>query len=253
MKHVLLFLAFGGLLSAESFQATLVKPVWRDGHGLLEISDQGIAYTAKGAPNGSDWLGLQHTARVFDRLANRPPSLSWTWLDIQYFDRLSRKEFVVVTYKDDWRFLGRDREYRFRLRNGELSDALFQTIGRHLDRPVTDRVPPLKTAGFDYVVPVKLNHTFGGSEGKLEFTDEAIHYVTPNKDDGRTWVINRDIVSVWSSDPYRLEIRAYDNNRREFSRTATYKFDLKRKLDPEFYRRLKLRLYDLEANNAVIR
>ena len=77
--------------------------------------------------------------------------------------------------------------------------------------------------------------------------------MTKNKTDGRTWLMDRDIVSVWSDDPYRLEIRAYDNNRREFSRTATYKFDLKEKLDPEFYRELKLKLYGLETNNEVIR
>ena len=226
--------------SEKLFKPRLVKQGWRDGQGVIEINNQGISYTAQGKTGGSD-------------LTNRSPTLSWTWTDIQYFDRLSRKEFVVVTYKDDWRLLGRDREYRFRLKNGEISDALFQTIAHRLDRPVTDRVPPPKTLSPDYVIPVKLDRTFGGSEGELKFTDDAIYYVTPNRREGRRWLLDRDIVSVWSNDPYRLEIRAYDNNRREFSRTATYKFDLKKKLDSDFYRRLKLRLYDLEVNNQVIR
>lgn len=47
-----------------------------------------------------------------------------------------------VTYRDDWRFFGRDEEYRFRLTKGELTDSLFQSISDHLKRPVTDRVPP---------------------------------------------------------------------------------------------------------------
>jgi hypothetical protein len=64
--------------------------------------------------------------------------------------------------------------------------------------------------------------------------------------------MDRDIVSVWSDDPYRLEIRAYENIRREFSRTATYKFNLKEKLSAELYRKLKLKLYGLETNNQVI-
>lgn len=252
MKNALLLLAFGGLLSAETFSVNLVKPLWRDGKGTLEIDDQGITYTAKEKKRGSDRLGIQRFGRALNRLADRPPSLSWKWLDIQYFDRLSRKEFVVLTYKDDWRFLGRDREYRFRLEQGELTDALFQRISRHLSRPVTDRVSPVEAATL-YSIPVKHQHTFGGCEGELEFTDHAINYVTEHEPDGRTWLVDRDIASVWSADPYRFEIRAYDNNRREFSRTATYKFDLKEKLDPEFYRRLKLKLYDLEANNQVIR
>ena len=113
-------------------------------------------------------------------------------------------------------------------------------------------MPPGKVAAV-YTVPVKHNRGLGGSEGELEFTRNAIYYVTKNKTDGRTWLMDRDIVAVWSDDPYRLEIRAYENNRREFSRTATYKFDLKEKLDPEFYRELKLKLYGLETNNEVIR
>jgi len=102
-----------------------------------------------------------------------------------------------------------------------------------------------------YSIPVKHDGAFRGSEGELEFTNKAIYYVTKSRTDGRSWLMDRDIVSVWSDDPYRLEIRAYENNRREFSRTATYKFDLKQKLDPEFYRKLKLRLYGLESNNEV--
>ena len=102
---------------------------------------------------------------------------------------------------------------------------------------MTDRVPP-KSVTASYTIPVKHERRFRGSEGELEFTRDAIYYVTKDSQDQRVWRLNRDIVSVWSDDPYRLEIRAYDNNRREFSRTATYKFDLKQKLDPDFYRRL---------------
>ena len=252
MKLTVLLLAFGALLSAETFPARLEKPVWPDRQGTVEIDDQGIRFAAPHAKHGPQWLGFQHVGHALDRLANRPHDLAWKWTDIQYFDRISPKEFVVLTYQDDWRFLGRDREYRFRLTKGELTDSLFRNTSRHLKRPVTDRVPPARVAAL-YTIPVKHDRTLGGSEGELEFTPDAIYYVTKNKTDGRTWLIDRDIVSVWSGDPYRLEIRAYDNNRREFSRTATYKFDLKEKLDAEFYRELKLKLYRLETNNEVIR
>lgn len=230
MRHLVLLLAFCPLLAAETFPVTLEKTLWRDGKGTVEINDQGITYTA----------------------SKKKQSLRLGWLDIQYFDRISRKEFVVLTYKDQRLLLGRDREYHFVITQGELSDALFAMISRHLNRPVTDRVPPGKVAAL-YSIPVKHDRAFRGSEGELEFTRDAIYYVTKDKTDGRTWLMDRDIVSAWSDDPYRLEIRAYDNNRREFSRTETYKFDLKEKLDPAFYRELKLKLYGLEANDEVIR
>jgi hypothetical protein len=252
MKYAVLFLALTVALSAQTFPAKLVKPLWPDRQGTVEISDQGIAFNAPHEKHGAKWVGLQHVGHALDELHNRPHSLSWKWTDIQYFDRISRTEFVVLTYRDDWRFLGRDEEFRFRLIKGELTDALFQKITSHLERPVTDRVPPGKLAAV-YSIPVKRDGTFRGSEGELNFTSTAISYVTQAKAESRTWLMDRDIVSVWSDDPYRLEIRAYENNRREFSRTATYKFDLKQKLDPEFYRKVKLKLYGLEANNQVIR
>ncbi len=230
MRYFALLLTFGSLLAAETFPVTLEKTLWRDGKGTVEIDDQGITYTAP----------------------KKEHSRSWSWLDIQYFDRVSPTEFVVLTYQDDRRLLGRDEQYHFHIMQGELSDALFVSISAHLKRPVTDRVAPGKIAA-RYVIPVKYEHGLGGSEGELQFTDDAIYYVTKHAPDGRTWRLNRDIVSVWSDDPYRLEIRAYDNNRREFSRAATYKFDLKEKLNSAFYRELKLKLYNLESNNEVIR
>ena len=230
MKYLLLLLAFTTLLCGETYPVIHKKSLWHDGKGTVVIGADGIRYTAQKQKNSQDWK----------------------WLDIQYFERISPKEFVVLTYKDQRMYLGRDKEYRFVITQGELSDAVFASIGKHLDRPVTDKVPPRKVDAL-YSIPVKQEHTFGGSEGELEFTGDSIYYVTGHAPDVRTWRMDRDIVSVWSDDPYRLEIRAYDNNRREFSRTASYKFDLKRKLDPNFYRELKLKLYKLEANREVIR
>ncbi len=250
MKYRVLLLAMSASLSAQTFPARLVKPLWPDRHGIVKISDQGVAFAAPHTKHGPEWVGVQHVVHALDELDNRPHSLSWKWTDIQYFDRISRKEFVVLTYRDDWRFLGRDEEFRFRLTEGELTDAILQEISRYLGRPVTDRVPPEKVAAL-YSIPVKRDGTFRGSEGELNFTNTAICYVTKAKAGSRTWHMDRDIVSVWSDDPYQLEIRAYENNRREFSRTVTYKFDLKQKLDPEFYRKLKLRLYGLEADGVI--
>ena len=230
MRHLVLLLTFVSLLPGETFSVILEKTLWRDGKGMVEIDDQGITFTAQ----------------------KKGHSRSWKWLDIQYFDRVSPTEFVVLTYEDDKHLLGRDRQYHFRITQGELSNALFASISGHLNRPVTDRVAPGKIAA-RYVIHVKHDHGFSGSEGELQFTDDAIYYVTKHAPDGRTWRLDRDIVSVWSDDPYRLEIRAYDNNRREFSRTATYKFDLKEKLNSAFYRQLKLKLYNLESNSEVIR
>jgi len=130
MRYLVLLLTFVSLLPGETVSVALEKTLWRDGKGMVEIDDQGITYTAQ----------------------KRQHSRSWKWLDIQYFDRVSPTEFVVLTYEDNRRLLGRDQQYHFRILQGELSDALFASISGHLKRPVTDRVAPEKIEA-RYVIP----------------------------------------------------------------------------------------------------
>ncbi len=224
MRIAVLVLILAPLLGAETFTVIHKKKAWPDGKGTVTITDEGITFEAKKKKN----------------------SREWSWLDIQYFDRISETEFVILTYHDQKRYLGRDRSYRFVITEGTLTDELFRKISAKLGRPVTNRVvrPVAKTV---FEVPVKHLHTFGGCEGVLRFTDGAIYYVTDHAKDAREWLLDRDVQSVWSADTYRFEVHAYDNNRREFSRTRIYKFDLKKPLDRSFYRDLKLKLYELES------
>lgn len=222
MKYLLMLLFLAQPLAAQTFTVIHEKRLWRDGHGTIEITDQGIRYTSDKAKD----------------------SRSWLYQDIQYLDRISGKEFTILSYEDESRYFGRDKSYHFVITKGELTDDIFRKIAEKLDRPVTDRMPPDNVAA-EYEIPVKHLHTFGGCEGVLRFTDDSISYATKNKKDARDWKLGRDVQSVWSSDPYQLEIRVYENNRREFSRTRIYNFQLKEPLDWKMYRELKLRLYAL--------
>ena len=200
------------------------KTLAPDGHGSVRIAADAIEFEAKKSKN----------------------SRRWTYQDIQHFDRLSATEFVLLTYQDVGWQLGRDKQYRFQITSGELTDELLQGISEKIGRPVTNRLFEAP-ADARYEVPVKHLHGLGGCEGKLIFTDEVVYYTTENHKDAREWRLDRDIDSVWSSNPYHLELHVYDNNRREFSRTRVYKFDLKKRLDSEFYRRLKLQLFERET------
>jgi len=210
-------------LMAQTFTVIHEKKLWRDGGGRIAITDDGITYSTE----------------------KKEDSRQWKYEDIQYFDRVSSKEFTILSYEDESRLLGRDKSYRFVITEGELTDDIFRTISLRLNKPVTNRDLPENVAA-RYELPVKHLHTFGGCEGTLKFTGDAVYYLTEHKKDAREWQLIRDIQSIWSSDPYQLEIHVYENNRREFSRSRTYSFILKTPLDPEVYRKLKLRLYDLE-------
>jgi hypothetical protein len=229
MKFLLMLLFLAQPLAAQTFSVIHERRLWPDDHGKIIFADDGIRYES----------GKDNESRF------------WLYRDIQSLDRISEKEFTILTYEDEARYLGRDRSYHFVITDGDLTEELFRTIVAKTGHPATDRVPPQNVA-VQYELPVKHLHTFGGCRGVLEFTKNSIIYDTDDRKDARVWDIDRDVQSVWSSDRYRLEIAVYENNRREFGRTRVYRFDLKERLDPEVYRKLKLRLYDLEAERAPI-
>ena len=107
-----------------------------------------------------------------------------------------------------------------------MTDGLFETIRQRLKKPVTNRLVG-EVSGAEYELPVKHLHSLGGCEGQLIFTPDAVYYSTEHTKDARAWKLAREIHSVWSRNPYHLEFHVYDNNRREFSHTRVYKFDLK--------------------------
>jgi hypothetical protein len=223
MKTLLILLFMAQPLAAQTFDVIHEKTLWRNGGGKIEITDEGIIFAAE----------------------KREDSRTWRYEDIQYFDRISSKEFTILSYEDNLMLLGRDKKYHFLITEGELTTEIFYGIRDRLNKPATNREFP-DVVNVRYKLPVKHLHTFGGCEGTLKFSEDKIYYVTKNKKDAREWRLATDIQSVWSSNRYQLEIHAFDNNRREFSRTRVYKFDLKKPLDPEMYRSLKLKLYDLE-------
>jgi hypothetical protein len=228
MRYLLFLCAFSVLLApnlaAQSIPVALKKSFWPDAKGELSITQDGIAFTE----------------------TNKERSRTWSYHDIQTIDRRSRTEFAILTYEDQWWKLSRDREYSFRVVSGELSDELFERIRDGLAKPVTDRIIGT-LSGVEYRLPVKHLHSLGGCEGQLIFAPGAIYYQTEHAEDARVWRLASEVSSVWSDQPYELELHVYEQNRREFSRSRIFKFSLKERLDPDFYRDLKLRLYELQS------
>jgi hypothetical protein len=223
MKVLVLFLLTITLVFGQAeFEAVRKKPLWLDQTGVVRIDDSGISFAA----NGED------AART------------WKYEDIQHLDRISPTEFTLLSYEDVAWKLGRDRTYRFELTTQEFSDQLFETVAARIGKPATDRVTE-RPAVVEQQILAKHLKTFGGSEGTLYFSPERIVYSTDAQEQAREWLLDRDIQSVWSSDPYRLEIHVYEANPRAFRKPQVYKFALKQPLNPEVYRRFKLALYEL--------
>lgn len=216
------------LFAALAFPAAAPAPVqtlqvrhdhdpWGSCTGEVEISETGIEF----------------------RSDKEEHSRNWPWIDIQSFDRLSSRRFSVLTWEDQKWKLGLDRYYDFTVlpEGDDLTGEAFEKIRQSLKGSVTDRIPA--SVDFEYAVPVKHLHTFGGCEGQLRFGREWIVYETEEPFHSRTWRRREDVESVWSANRYQLEIHVFEENQREFEKTKRYRFQLKEPLDADYYEKLR--------------
>lgn len=186
-------------------------------HGELTFTDEGIEFVSEKAEH----------------------SRSWSWIDIQSFDRRSDRAFSVLTWEGQFWKPGQDRSFDFTVAPGgdPLDEATFDRVRRALQGWVTDRLPrPLKA---EYSVPVKHLHGLGGCQGTLHFGQEWIVFESEEAGESRTWRRGRDVESFWSPDPYRLEVHVFEENPESFGRNRRFRFLLKQRLDEDYYMRLR--------------
>jgi len=231
MTRYILLLAhfFAVAAAAQVFEVEIDKPLWFDRKGSLEFGEAEISFRPSG---------------------KKARTLTWAYRDIQFVDRFGPKEFRLLSYEDVAWKLGRDRSYDFEITSGELSDELFDQVTARIGKPAIDRVVT-EPANAQQKLPAKHMTTLGGSQGTLYFAPERIVYSTNAHERSREWTLERDIHSVWSSDPYRLEVHAYEGNPGAFRKPRVYKFALKQPLDAGFYRDLKLRLYEIDRRRDL--
>lgn len=224
-----LVLAAASIAPAEStLEVIHEKRLQPDGKGVLTITDEEIRFDAE----------------------KEKHSRCWAYRDIRFLDRVGPTEIVVHTYENARLRLRRDKRYHFVMTTGELTVERFNRISQKIGKPVANRsfAPPEHP---DYEIPVKHRHPFGGCQGRLLFTESRIFYQPDDARHGRErreWMLARDVDSVWSADPYHLELHVYEGERRRTGRTRIFRFDLKQKLDEEFLRELKVRLYRLKTS-----
>ena len=216
LESAVLVLLLSASVSAQGLQVRHDHDPWGSCEGELEITSDGIRYE----PIEGD----------HDR--------TWTWVDIQNFDRRSPDEFSLLTYEDFVWHLGLDRAFDFTVLAGEstLDDASFARIRANLSRPVIDRM--VLQIEPEYQVAVKHLHLLGGCDGVLTFGEDWVVYETDHEQDARTW--GRDeLASLWSSGSFELELRVLEKDRRAFSTTSTFKFQLKAPLNRDYYELLR--------------
>ncbi len=228
------------------FLALLVSPV-----GPAETAFD-VIHKQRFRPDGKGMLSIADDAIRFDA-ADEKYSRRWAYRDIRFLDRVGPTEIILHSYENARFRLGRDKRFHFVMTAGELTVERFNHISAKIGKPAANRafVAPERP---DYEIPVKHRHPFGGCQGKLLFTESRIFYQAGDAEHGREsreWMLARDVESVWSADPYHMELHVYEGERRRSGRARIFRFDLKQKLDEEFLRELKLRLYRLKTTSET--
>jgi hypothetical protein len=183
-----------------------------------------------------------HASGIDFKSSKEAHNRQWSWNNIQTVDRFSPTRFTVLTYQDQKLLLGRDQPFDFRVLEGEgLADEIFDLILKNLPRPIVDRIED-DDVEIEYEIPVKHLHTLGGCEGILRFSEDRIIFVTDHQKDTRTWRKDQEVAGIWSIGRFDLQIQVYEKNSGDFYGTRNFRFQLKRPLDPEYYRSLRREL-----------
>ena len=226
-------LALTAMLGAAetSLEVKWKKLLRSDQAGTLRITSDGLAFQ----PSGKS-----------------APERSWAYADIQHFDRIHTAEVEIRSYEDSpWR-MGRDRRYRFALLAGEFGDDLLEQVVSRIGKPATNRVATM-LPGADLELPAKHLKRWGSSQGVLFVGAERIVYASLTPRSSREWLLGRDVEGVWSSDPFRLEVHVFDGRDGYLRQPSVYRFALKRPLDQEAYKRLKMKIYELGRKQSTAR
>jgi hypothetical protein len=178
--------------------------------GTMTVDEKGIFFHG---PKGHGW--------------------AWEYQDIQEL-KLAPDHIHLLSYWDDKRHLGKDREFDF---SGKMPSELYARWKDRLDRRFVAEVadPQVKPL---WEVPVKHMGRITGSEGMLEIGEDRIVYRTDRHDDSRTWRLT-DIENISTAGPFDFTINTPEK---------TFRFQLKQVLSEARYNELWRKLNDTKRS-----
>ncbi len=226
---VLLILSAPAVTSAQPFNFSVNHHhLFGSCHGTLVIGDDGVRYDTASTKDQRDWK----------------------YEDIQQVQLLSPKNLAVVTYEDRKLKVGGDKNFKFEIIDGELSNQVYRYLLQKAGKPIVTKLAFLETK-VDYQIPAKHLHTLGGCQGILRVTPVGITYQTDSREESRTWLF-ADIESLGPMDPFHLRITAHENSHFHYRGRKDFNFVLKQKLDEKTYEHLWDRIYKigLESKNT---
>lgn len=163
----------------------------------------------------------------------------WEYQEIQQL-KIAPKSLTVLTYKDNKWKLGADREYQFDLLTEKTFEDAYNLLKDRLDQRFVAAIPD-PPAALLWQVPAKHLLRFGGSDGVLEFGQDAIVYDSAKENESRTWRY-QDIENISTSGPFQLTITTFERAKTHYGNLKGFNFQLKQRLEEARYNEVWLRL-----------
>src|SRR5262245_532524 len=206
-------------VSAQSYELKVEhKHTFRDCRGTLVITPERIEY----------------------KTAHKEDARIWRYADLRQIKFQSPTSIELMSYEDQNRMLGRDRVFKFKVLEGEITPEISALVVGRATRPVVTSVAPVTEDASVFEAPVKHLHRFGGCIGTLKvYPDRLVYESEDIPSDSRYWRYG-DIRNFSQSERYRFEVVTFED---KFGGPKAYNFQLREALPAHSYDYVWTRIY----------
>jgi hypothetical protein len=164
----------------------------------------------------------------------------WQYVELQQVKVESKTRLELLTYEDEKRLAGRDREWTFRLLEGVITPEISALLLAQVARPLVTSVPPVTEGSTRFEVPVKHLHNFGGCSGTLRIYADRVAFESAEKPEHSRFWRYTDIQNFSQSERFRFEIVTFEAG---IGGPKSYNFQLKQELPAQAYDYVWARVY----------
>ncbi len=178
---------------------------------------------------------------------NKDHARNWSYTAIKMIKLQSPKEIEIISYERSRETLGTDREFEFKVIEGELSKEVSDFLLARVDRPLSTTFVATEEKP-RYELPARHRHRFGACQGTLKVYADRVIYESDRPENSRSWRWS-DIRSISRTGPYKFGVTSYEP---EFGGTSKiFNFDLKEQLGESVYDYLWARVYKVRLPASV--
>jgi len=178
--------------------------------------------------------------RIEYQTTHKKDARAWRYSDLRQIKIESPTSIEFVSYEDQKRMLGRDRVFKFKALEGEITSEISALLVERATRPVVTSVGPATGDAPTFKAPVKHLHRFGGCIGTLRvYPDRMVYESEDMPSDSRYWRYG-DIQNISQSDRYRFEVVTFEE---KLGGPKAYNFQLREALPAQAYDYVWARVY----------